>query len=134
MDAATGAHRSLGQSQNGQRRLAQKSRAWRHASRQHRAALRWPAWIIDWGNVCVAPPTLDLANISRIDSTEWDIYLGAYRAAGDQIDTQTCRRAYCWARTATALMYLPWIAEHKPDAWWMIMQIEKAVEGLERSS
>jgi Ser/Thr protein kinase RdoA (MazF antagonist) len=90
--------------------------------------------IIDWGNVCVAPPMLDLANIIRIDSTEWDIYLGAYRAAGGQIDTQTCRRAYCWARTATALMYLPWIAEHKPDAWRMIMQIEEAAEGLERST
>jgi aminoglycoside phosphotransferase (APT) family kinase protein len=46
--------------------------------------------IIDWGNVCVAPPMLDLANIIRIDSTEWDIYLDAYRAAGGKIDAQTC--------------------------------------------
>jgi hypothetical protein len=90
--------------------------------------------IIDWGNVCVAPPMLDLANIIRIDSTEWDIYLGAYRAAGGKMDAQTCRRAYYWARAATALMYLPWIAEHKPDACRMIMQIEEAAEGLERSS
>jgi Ser/Thr protein kinase RdoA (MazF antagonist) len=90
--------------------------------------------IIDWGNVCVAPPMLDLANIIRIDSTEWDIYLGAYRAAGGKIDAQTCRRAYCWARAATALMYLPWFAEHTSEASRMIMQIEEAAEGLERST
>jgi len=27
----------------------------------------------NWGNVSIAPPMLDLANIIRIDSTEWDI-------------------------------------------------------------
>jgi Ser/Thr protein kinase RdoA (MazF antagonist) len=89
--------------------------------------------IIDWGNVCVGPPMLDVANIIRIDSTEWDIYLDAYRAAGGKIDAERCRRAYCWARAATGLRYLPWIAEHKPDASRMIMQIEEAAEGLERS-
>jgi hypothetical protein len=77
---------------------------------------------------------LDLANIIRIGSMEWDIYLGAHRAAGGKIDAHTRRCAYCWARAATALMYLAWLAEHKPDGSLMIIQIEEATNRLERSS
>lgn len=86
--------------------------------------------IIDWGNACVAPPMLDLANIISIDSTGWHTYLSAYRKAGGTIDEPTCRRAYWWARAATGLFYLPWIAEHKPDATRMIVQIEDANDHL----
>ena len=63
--------------------------------------------VIDWGNACVAPPMLDLANIIRIDSPEWLTYLTAYQEASGTSDHATCRRSYWWARVATGLQYLP---------------------------
>jgi hypothetical protein len=82
--------------------------------------------IIDWGNACVAPPMLDLANIVAIESADWDRYLAVYRAAGGVIDTATARRGYWWARAATALMYVPWAAEHSSRAPDLIAQIGEA--------
>ena len=86
--------------------------------------------VIDWGNACIAPPMLDLANIIAIESPQWRTYLSAYSAAGGTIDEVTLRRAYWWARAATGLAYLPWIAGHKSDAPRMILQIEDANERL----
>lgn len=63
--------------------------------------------IIDWGNVCLAPPPLDLANIIRIDSPLWAVYVEAYRRAGGKIDDASLRQGYYWARAATGLQYLP---------------------------
>ncbi len=82
--------------------------------------------VIDWGNACVAPPMLDLANIVRIDSPEWQIYLAAYREARGEVDEATCRRAYWWARAATGLQYLPWVAEHTAGAEGMVRQVAEA--------
>jgi hypothetical protein len=89
--------------------------------------------IIDWGNACIAPPMLDLANIVRIDSPQWHTYFAAYREAVGGIDEATSRRAFWWARAATGLQYLPWVAEHTADASRTIVQIEEAHERLSDS-
>jgi hypothetical protein len=86
--------------------------------------------IIDWGNVCIAPPMLDVANIIAIDTPEWETYLAAYRAAGGVADAASARRGYWWARAATALMYVPWAAENSSRAPDLVAQIEAANERL----
>jgi aminoglycoside phosphotransferase (APT) family kinase protein len=88
--------------------------------------------ILDWGNVCLAPPPLDLANIIRIDSPLWAVYLDTYRGAGGKIDEASLRTGYYWARAATGLQYLPWIAAHLPTAPAMIAQVLEAEETLRR--
>jgi aminoglycoside phosphotransferase (APT) family kinase protein len=90
--------------------------------------------ILDWGNVCLAPPPLDLANIIRIDSPLWAVYLDTYRGAGGKIDEASLRTGYYWARAATGLQYLPWIAAHLPTAPAMIAQVLEAEETLRRLS
>jgi aminoglycoside phosphotransferase (APT) family kinase protein len=90
--------------------------------------------ILDWGNVCLAPPPLDLANIIRIDSPLWAVYLDTYRGAGGTIDEASLRTGYYWARAATGLQYLPWIAAHLPTAPAMIAQVLEAEETLRRLS
>ena len=54
--------------------------------------------IIDWGNACLAPPMLDLANIVELGSPEWATYVAAYEAAGGAFDAAVAERAYWWAR------------------------------------
>jgi len=88
--------------------------------------------ILDWGNVCLAPPPLDLANIIRMDSPLWAVYLDAYRRAGGKIDEAALRTGYYWARAATGLQYLPWIATHLPTAPAMIAQVLEAEETLRK--
>jgi thiamine kinase-like enzyme len=88
--------------------------------------------IIDWGNVCLAPPPLDLANIIRIDSPLWAVYLDAYRRAGGKIDEASLRKGYYWARVATGLQYLPWIAANRPIAPAMISQVLEAEKTLRK--
>jgi aminoglycoside phosphotransferase (APT) family kinase protein len=88
--------------------------------------------IIDWGNVCLAPPPLDLANIIHIDSPLWAVYLDAYRRAGGKIDEAALRKGYYWARAATGLQYLPWIAANLPTAPAMISQVLEAEETLRK--
>lgn len=88
--------------------------------------------IIDWGNVCLAPPPLDLANILRIDSPLWAVYLDSYRRAGGKIDDASLRKGYYWARAATGLQYLPWIAANLPTAPAMISQVLEAEETLRK--
>jgi aminoglycoside phosphotransferase (APT) family kinase protein len=90
--------------------------------------------ILDWGNVCLAPPPLDLANIIRMDSPLWAVYLDSYRRAGGKIDEASLRTGYYWARAATGLQYLPWIAAHLPTAPAMIAQVLEAEETLRRLS
>src|SRR5262249_1032529 len=97
----------------------------RHPGNIIRQAAGHPV-IIDWGNVCLAPPPLDLANIIRIDSPLWTVYLDAYRRAGGKIAEASLRQGYHWARAATGLQYLPWIAANRPTASAMISQILEA--------
>jgi len=82
--------------------------------------------IIDWGNVCLATPMLDLANVVPLESAEWRFYLAAYRAAGGDIGETELRRGYWWARAVTGLMYVPWAAEHTGRTPALIMQVEEA--------
>jgi hypothetical protein len=70
--------------------------------------------IIDWGNACLAPPMLDLANIIAIDSDAWRLYWRAYHEAGGELQEAWSRRAFWWARATTALMYVPWAASASP--------------------
>ena len=86
--------------------------------------------IIDWGNACVAPPFLDLANIIPIDSPSWRVYCDAYREAGGSISAKTAQLGYLWAQAATGMQYLPWIARNKPDAPRIVAQIIEAERQL----
>lgn len=87
--------------------------------------------IIDWGNACLAPPMLDLANIIEIDSDDWRLYWRAYREAGGVIDEAASRAAFWWARAAGPLMYVPWAAPYSPThAPRLIAQLEDAVARL----
>ena len=88
--------------------------------------------IIDWGNVCVAPPFLDLANIISIDSFSSKAYRDACLRSGGSINEETAKLGYFWARAAKGLQYLPWIARNKPDAPRMIAQIIDAEHKIAR--
>jgi thiamine kinase-like enzyme len=88
--------------------------------------------IIDWGNACIAPPMLDLANIVAPGSSAWQRYLVAYREAGGPIDAETCERAYWWGHAAASLLELPWAAAHRFDAPRLITRIEAAHDQLAR--
>jgi thiamine kinase-like enzyme len=82
--------------------------------------------IIDWGNACLAPPMLDLANIIELGSPEWETYVAAYRAAGGAFDAAVAERAYWWAKAATGLMYIGWAVDNSDRATALIAQIENA--------
>lgn len=86
--------------------------------------------IIDWDNVCLAPPVLDLANIISIEWSSWKVYHNACRNAGGSINEETAKLGYLWARAAKGMQYLPWIAHNQPDAPRMIAQIIDAEREL----
>jgi hypothetical protein len=79
--------------------------------------------IIDCSNVCVVSD----AGSRKYDQNRLDEVGHLSRSSSPG------RRAYSWARAATALMQ-PWIAEHKPDASLMSIQIKEAANRVERSS
>jgi thiamine kinase-like enzyme len=82
--------------------------------------------IIDWGNACLAPPMLDLANIIEIGSPEWATYVEAFQAAGGAFDAGVAERAFWWARAVTALLYVGWAVDNSERATQLIAQIEHA--------
>ena len=82
--------------------------------------------IIDWGNACLAPPMLDLANIVELGSPQWEIYVAAYRAAGGEFDPLVAERAYWWAKAMVGLMYVAWAVDNSDRAPALIAQIEAA--------
>jgi aminoglycoside phosphotransferase (APT) family kinase protein len=82
--------------------------------------------IIDWGNACLAPPMLDLANIIELGSPQWGIYVAAYRAAGGAFDPVVAERAYWWAKAMVGLMYVAWAVDNSDRAPALIAQIEAA--------
>ena len=86
--------------------------------------------LIDWGNVSIAPPMLDLANMFQPGSPAWATYMTAYREAGGDIPEETYRKGYLWARAATALQYLPWAASHLPGHTILIQQFIDAAQAL----
>jgi hypothetical protein len=86
--------------------------------------------IIDWGNACLAPPMLDLANIIEPGSADWRIYLTAFESAGGRLDAAVATRAFWWARAVTALMYVPWAADHSDRVPALIAQMEDATARL----
>jgi aminoglycoside phosphotransferase (APT) family kinase protein len=91
------------------------------------------AVIIDWGNACLAPPMLDLANIIELGSPEWLTYVAAYEAAGGAFDAAIAERAYWWAKAATGLMYVPWAVGNSDRAPAPIVQLEDAAARLAAS-
>jgi thiamine kinase-like enzyme len=86
--------------------------------------------IIDWGNACLAPPMLDLANIIELGSQEWATYVAAYQAAGGAFDAAVAERAFWWARAITGLMYIAWAVDNSDRATDLIAQIEDAAARL----
>ncbi len=86
--------------------------------------------IIDWGNACLAPPMLDLANIVELSSPEWATYVAAYQAAGGAFDAAVAERAFWWARAITGLMYVAWAVDNSDRATDLIAQIEDATARL----
>jgi hypothetical protein len=86
--------------------------------------------IIDWGNACLAPPMLDLANLVEIESDDWRLYWQAYRAAGGTLEEAASRAAFWWARAIAGLMYAPWAAENSDRAPDLIVQMEVATAEL----
>jgi aminoglycoside phosphotransferase (APT) family kinase protein len=82
--------------------------------------------IIDWGNACLAPPMLDLANIVELGSPQWATYVAAYQAAGGAFDAAVAERAFWWARAITGLMYVAWAVDNSDRAPALIAQIEDA--------
>jgi aminoglycoside phosphotransferase (APT) family kinase protein len=82
--------------------------------------------IIDWGNACLAPPMLDLANIIELGSPEWATYVAAYQATGNAFDSVVAERAYWWAKAMVGLMYIAWAVDNSDRAPDLIAQIETA--------
>ena len=73
--------------------------------------------IIDWGNACLAPPMLDLANVVEMGSPAWATYVAAYQAARTVCSTRrVAERAYWWARAMTGLMYIAWAVDNSDRA------------------
>lgn len=88
------------------------------------------SWLIDWGNVCVAPPTLDIANLIAFGSEGWRTYQASLRSAW-QLDEATLTQAYYWAKVATGLQYLPWIAANTDSPSGMIDEVLSAAARLD---
>ena len=82
--------------------------------------------IIDWGNACLAPPMLDLANIVELGSPAWATYVAAYQAAGGAFDAAVAERAYWWAKAMVGLMYIAWAVDNSDRATDLIAQVETA--------
>ncbi|HEY5107143.1 MAG TPA: phosphotransferase [Caulobacteraceae bacterium] len=89
--------------------------------------------LIDWGNARWAPAMIDTANMVPLGSSVWAAYLSAYRAAGGSTADAVLLRSWRWAAGITALMYLPWVAEHRDDAARMIAQALEAHGALAAS-
>jgi thiamine kinase-like enzyme len=71
--------------------------------------------LFDWGNARVAPAMLDLANMVKIDSANWDDYLSAYEVAnGEAIDPEIARLGYVWATVMVNAQYLPYAVNYLP--------------------
>ena len=75
------------------------------------------AVLIDWGNACLAPPMLDLANLVEIDSENWETYLATWESAsGEAMDPDRARLGYHWATVMVNLQYLPYCAGGWPES------------------
>lgn len=73
------------------------------------------AVLIDWGNARIAPAMLDIANVVKIDSPNWSIYLSTYaEAEGTPLNPVLARQSYHWAVAMVNLQYLPFAASHIP--------------------
>jgi hypothetical protein len=70
--------------------------------------------------------------LNQCHSPLWAVYLDAYRRAGGKIDEASLRKGYYWARVATGLQYLPWIAANRPIAPAMISQVLEAEKTLRK--
>ena len=90
--------------------------------------------IIDWGNACLAPPMLDLANIVELGSPQWATYVAAYDVADRTLDPAVTERAYWWAKAMVGLMYVAWAVDNSDRAPDLIAQIETANAPRQRRS
>jgi len=96
------------------------------------------AVLIDWGNACLAPPMLDLANLVEIDSENWETYLATWESAsGETMDPDRARLGYHWATVMVNLQYLPYCAGGWPQnqdapaaALGMVERLRDAVRAL----
>lgn len=95
------------------------------------------AILIDWGNVCLAPAMLDLANMVTLGSPAWQQYLTTWATvSGAPLDQQLAALGYHWATVMINLFYLPYAVDFLPLAnvqgmvdrlWQAEEQVNKAV-------
>jgi thiamine kinase-like enzyme len=68
--------------------------------------------LIDWGNACVGPAMIDLANVVEWDSPDFRGYVDAYELqSGEPFDYESTLIEYDWSRAITQIKYLPYAAK-----------------------
>lgn len=73
------------------------------------------AMLIDWGNACLAPAMLDLANMVALDSPNWLRYLTAVeQARGAPLEQDLSRLGHDWATVMINTFYLPYAVDFMP--------------------
>jgi thiamine kinase-like enzyme len=71
--------------------------------------------LIDWGNARIAPAMLDVANMIKLDSADYQRYLTEWEAAsGQAVDERQMRLNYHWATIMVNAQYLPYAASFLP--------------------
>jgi len=93
--------------------------------------------LFDWGNACLAPAMLDLANMVKRDSLGWFHYLASWEAAaGQPADLEQARLGYHWATVMVNLQYLPYAIAYRPPerVQEMVDRLLEAVKRIETGS
>jgi hypothetical protein len=68
--------------------------------------------LIDWGNACVGPAMIDLANVVEWDSPDFRRYADSYEMrSGKPFDYESTLIEYEWSRAITQIKYLPYAAK-----------------------
>jgi hypothetical protein len=71
--------------------------------------------LFDWGNACLAPAMLDLANMVKRGSPGWFHYLASWEAAaGQPADLAQAGLGFDWATVMVNLQYLPYAIAYRP--------------------
>lgn len=70
------------------------------------------ATLIDWGNVCLAPAMLDLANMVSFGSPSWHHYLTMWeKASGAPLEPYLAALGFNWATVMINIFYLPYAVD-----------------------
>lgn len=94
------------------------------------------AMLIDWGNVCLAPAMLDLANMVTLGSPSWLHYLAAWeKASGAPLDRQLAELGFNWATVMINVFYLPYAVDFLPavNVQGMVGRLWQAEQRLTQS-